>query len=133
MRGTWAVAILAGGSAACGATTGATDAAPDAALDVVANAATDAAAGTDAMAEDAAPEAADVSPTVCQPYCGGIGTKSERWCGGCTGVALHDPSTGFPMWDLCAKCVAVCKLNASKSEGWYSSCSDKLIQWDNCM
>ena len=134
---------MIGGLAACGNAESATSA------DVQ----TDATAGTDATAEDVdaastdvaidvASDAADASdsvdsgdgtPTECQPYCGAIGTKSEAWFGGCTHAALTDPATGFPMWDLCAKCVAVCKLDGSKSEGWYSSCTDKLIQWNNCM
>jgi hypothetical protein len=70
--------------------------------------------------------------TVCKPYCGAIGTKSEGWFDGCTKTWLQKPGTGGTFWDQCAACDSECALG-SQGLGWYKVCEkSKLLRWQLC-
>jgi hypothetical protein len=57
-----------------------------------------------------------------EPYCTAIGSKSEGW---------YENGERI-IWDNCDGCYAKCKYYETDSEGWYSSCDNKLIKYANC-
>ena len=42
------------------------------------------------------------------------------------------PKGSSMLWAQCSKYDAVCSAKGSKSEGWYDSCTKKLLRYDNC-
>ena len=71
--------------------------------------------------------------TECKPASGNIGSKSEGWVDGCKGGLLTKPGSSTPFWDQCSKCTAVCKHFNTYSMGYYSSCTNALIQYTTCI
>jgi len=60
----------------------------------------------------------------CIPYCGSI-EDAFAWIDSCTGLLISI--------DECENCYAECTIDANGTEGWFSSCTDKLIKQEDCL
>ena len=58
-----------------------------------------------------------------KPYCGFVGADNEGW---------YDNTGNLIRLDNCQGCSANCDSAGLRSEGWYSSCDNGLIKYENC-
>ncbi|MBU1123673.1 DUF4215 domain-containing protein, partial [Patescibacteria group bacterium] len=61
-----------------------------------------------------------------EPYCADVDTRSENWRVNNNGEIERIKD------DNCKGCKALCLNEGTRSEGWYSSCGEELIKYDNC-